>query len=1060
MIEFRPLTKPGQVSHGLNLILRLRNPLEMPRLMFQLLEGQAGVQAALDELHFVHYARFLPSPDGSALEVITEFDGPLAAYVMDFAVAIGDVFSLILGYVEHAPPLPVAEHPDEFWDFVQRNNRVRILGAPIPGFIDYPVYSAYPTATVLDIVGPRTRLPPPVADRHAAPIDLSDVQGNILQGYRARMARHLLLAVRDPARAGAWFAALAEPGKKGPLALTTAERWEGKAKPATALNLSFTHAGLAALGVERGELARFPAAFREGPAEPDRAAANGDVDASAPANWRLGRRPDEHAMLSLYAFTGQEAAFEAASVAIREALGDAGLALVSEHDCRALLDAHGQQTDRVHFGFVDGIAQPRISGQDLTVDDMQPAASPGEFLMGAQYRDIFGGPSIGALPATLATNGTFCAVRLLEQDVAGFEAVLDQTAQAHGVAREWVAAKLMGRWRGGASMALFPNEAPPEGDTPSNFFDYAPSAEYPQPVNDHAGLACPVGAHVRRVNPRTSRIAGVRHGRRLIRRGMPYTLSRPGAAPEHGIFGMFICGSLERQFEFIQQQWINGSVFTSGLRGTQDPIAGAQTTGGRFTIPMADGPAIELSLPRLTTTRGSLYLFMPGLAAIRSLAAVGAEAGSALHRVQDFAYQVRDTLTAELKHSLVACLSRLKPTLAKPAPEGGPLPGGFDPDAFDPKDPAFLADPYPVFAQFRQYRPVHFVPAHQAYWVFTHELVSQLFADNERFLKLPSDSAEPRGLFTMDPPRHTVVRSLMNGAFATAIANASETAAQVCERVLADIRDTRFDFVDAYARRVPLEVFVAIAGVPPGRQAKLDTLARKVMTHADHTLDEVQQAMGKAAAVELVAELGLMLPEALLHPSGTLLHAIARLTASGQLHLSEALATLLHFTLGGYLSTEFLLCTGVRNLLLDDRRAWLGLDPQVNPGDALINEMRRHEAPLGVIDRYAAQDMHFGGLMIPKNGRLMGLLGSANHDPRVFGPEADRFRPENPPAMNLALGAGIHMCIGAPLQARVMPIAIGALKRRFPGLALASSAQPPWSPDPYFRTFSSLPVTA
>ncbi len=1049
LIEFIPPVNSTQVSHGLNLVLRLRNALEMPLLLAHIAEHKGQVDQALGELNFVHFARFLPTRDGSALQVITDFDGPLQPYAMDFAIAIGDVFSLILGYVEDKPPLPVAEHPDEFWEFVQRNNRVRILGLPLPDWVDYPLYSAYPQKTVLDIIGPRTQLPPPVSDRPAAAIDRADVQGNLLDGYRPHLARHYILQVLDATRARRWFAGLATRGGEGGLALTTAERWD--VKPATTLNLGFTHAGLIALGVDDDLLAPFPAAFREGPAQVDRATKNGDVGASAPENWRFGIRSQEHAMLSLYAFLGQDAAFDSAHAAVRGALAAAGLGLLATWDATALLDHEGKLSNRVHFGYVDGIAQPRIAGIDTTVDDLQPAASPGEFLLGPAYKDIYGGPSIGKLSPTLATNGTFCAVRLLVQDVDGFEALLTRAAADTGMDREHVAAKLMGRWRGGQPTALYPDQAPSGDSAPTNAFDYAPSYEYPDTTPDHAGLRCPIGAHARRANPRTSRVAGVRYSRRLIRRGMPYTLAATAERPaEKGMFGMFLCGSLERQFEFIQQQWLNGDRFTGGIGGTQDPICGAQTLRREFVIPGVGGKEVRLEIPRLITTRGSLYLFVPGLAAVRSLARLRADPDP-LTVIASSLGHLRTHLSATLTPSAVAgfvgSLFRPKPQAVAPRVDIPPFPGGFDPAAFDPNDRGFLANPYPTFAQFREHRPVHFVPKHNAYWVFSHALVWSLLTDNTRFLKLAPGSTEPRGLFTMDPPRHTTVRALMNSAFAEAIAHASTTAAEVSARALADIREPRFDFVSAFARRVPLEVFAAIAGVPDSRRARVDQLARSVMQHADHTLDGVQHLIGQAAAVELVAELTAMLPGALLKP-GTLLNAVARLIAGAQLSPLEGLTTLL------------LLCTGVRNLLLDNRRAWREVQDGTLEPLLAIDEMRRFEAPLGVIDRYAASQLSFGGLDIPRGARLMGMLGSANHDPAVFGDAAERFDPHAPARPNLALGDGMHRCIGEPLQARVMPIALQALMTRFPALALASAAQPPWSPDPYFRTFSSLTVDA
>ena len=1052
----------GQVSHGLNLVLRLRDPLQMPYLLLEIAKRQQQVGEALDELNFVHFARFLPTRSGSALQVITEFDGDLEPYAMDFAIAIGDIFTVILSFVVDRPPLPVKDHPDEFWAFIKRNNRVSIAGISLPEESYYPVYSAYPEMTVLDIVGPRKQLPLPVADRPSADIDLADVQGNLLEGYRARIARHYILAVTDAPRARAWLAALARPEvdpQDGSLRITTAE--PQAVKPTTMLNVGFTHAGLEALGIEPALLCRFPQAFRDGPANEKRARANGDTGPSAPAQWIFGAVGGvEHAMLSLYACKHAKASsFEAADGALRRVLGDrehgCGMKLLSTHDATALPGC------REHFGFRDGIAQPRFAhhhnGPKDMQSDMQPAVSPGEFLLGENYKDIFGGPSIGKLSPQLATNGTFCAVRVLAQDVGAFEKLLDEGACRLNVSRELIAAKLVGRWRDGQPLALYPDRPDPSAATSSaghsNEFDYAPSYEYPRTFDDSAGMRCPIGSHIRRVNPRTSRTAGVRYSRRLVRRGMPYHWGASNGKPEEkGIFGLFYCGSLERQFEFIQQQWVEGDLFTTGIRGTQDPIGGSQTRSRQFALPGlgSNGTTAMLEVPRLVTTRASLYLFMPGIRALQALDQPGLAAPRQHREYARSWRKVRELASGGL--FLQVMWDRTFPVAA-----------ASEPDGFDPTSRAFLVDPYPAFASFRQASPVHYVPRHRAYWAFSHEHVLRLCTDDRHFLKLKPGRKMLRGLLTMDPPRHTQVRAVMNQAFRMAIGQAAEIAEEVTDQALNRIDDREFDLVEGFARPVSQGVFFRMMGIPERRQAEVDRLARTMLASFDRTLGPAQRLRFLASGFGLSIALLAMLPGATLGPRGTLLHETARLIRrqrGADLTVSEAVMTLLQFVLAGYLSTEFLLCTGTRNLLLEGREPWQAVQAKPALLQGAIEEMRRFDAPLGVIERYAAVDTVLGGVKIPAGSLLMGMLGSANHDHRVFGCTAERFDILRPPGTSsLALGHGIHECIGRPLQAAVVPIALRKLMTRFPDLALASRAQPPWLPNPYFRSFSRLLVS-
>lgn len=130
-----------QVQNGLNLFLPLKSPAQMPALLQMLKDMTPTINDALESLHHVHFARFLPTPDGSSLLVITSYDGNLRPYLMDFVAVLGDAFTAMLRYVRGAPPLPVRQYPGEFCDFVERHNVEQAK-----------VWSAYPELTVIDIL--------------------------------------------------------------------------------------------------------------------------------------------------------------------------------------------------------------------------------------------------------------------------------------------------------------------------------------------------------------------------------------------------------------------------------------------------------------------------------------------------------------------------------------------------------------------------------------------------------------------------------------------------------------------------------------------------------------------------------------------------------------------------------------------------------------------------------------------------------------------------------------------------------------------------------------------
>jgi hypothetical protein len=136
-----------QVQNALNLYLPLKNPAQMPALLALLQASADDVHEALSSLHYVHFARFLPSIDGSLLWVITAYDGGLESYIMDFVAVLGDAFTEILQFVAGAPPLPVQRYASEFTQFVISHNLEQV-----------GVWSAYPEITVIDILRGARRL--------------------------------------------------------------------------------------------------------------------------------------------------------------------------------------------------------------------------------------------------------------------------------------------------------------------------------------------------------------------------------------------------------------------------------------------------------------------------------------------------------------------------------------------------------------------------------------------------------------------------------------------------------------------------------------------------------------------------------------------------------------------------------------------------------------------------------------------------------------------------------------------------------------------------------------
>jgi deferrochelatase/peroxidase EfeB len=145
--------------------------------------------------------------------------------------------------------------------------------------------------------------------------------------------------------------------------------------------------------------------------------------------------------------------------------------------------------------------------------------------------------------------------------------------------------------------------------------------------SDAVGYACPIGSHVRRSNPRDvlhpngpSRSLEISNRHRIMRRGRPYEETSPNGR-EVGLFFIAINADLQRQFEFVQQTWLNNPTF-NGLTNDCDPIVSNSDGAGVMTIQRSPVRKTVSGVPRFITVKGGAYFFVPGLRALRYLAAL------------------------------------------------------------------------------------------------------------------------------------------------------------------------------------------------------------------------------------------------------------------------------------------------------------------------------------------------------------------------------------------------------------------------------------------------------
>jgi Dyp-type peroxidase family len=472
--------------------------------------------------------------------------------------------------------------------------------------------------------------------------ELEDIQGIIVRGYGSlKGAYFVLLRIQDAAAAKRWL---------GELAVRN-----GAARPSeseTCMNIAFTYPGLDKLGLDREALEMFSGEFREGMAGTEhRRRILGDLEECAPELWAWGgpRTAGVDLLLMLYAAEGQ---IEALYQAHAERFPAAGLEVITP------LSTIYLPGRKEHFGFHDGIAQPRIEGYDEP-DPPENTVAAGEFILGypnayGQYTQrpllssaqdrrglLLEGPN-GSSQRDLGRNGSYLVFRQLRQNVAAFWRTLDAKSRAADGRQDpaaciTMAAKMVGRWPSGAPLVKAPHQDDPVMADDDRFLYHAA---------DPHGFNCPLGSHIRRTNPRDaldpnpgsqeSIDVGKRH--RVMRRGRAYG---PPVAPsmdptdmlkagddgrERGLH--FICFNthIGRQFEFMQHTWVNSPKF-DGLYTDDDPLIGDRGAAGKdeagtFTVQAAPARKRVCGLPRFVHVRGGAYFFMPGIRALRFLAAL------------------------------------------------------------------------------------------------------------------------------------------------------------------------------------------------------------------------------------------------------------------------------------------------------------------------------------------------------------------------------------------------------------------------------------------------------
>jgi pimeloyl-[acyl-carrier protein] synthase len=391
---------------------------------------------------------------------------------------------------------------------------------------------------------------------------------------------------------------------------------------------------------------------------------------------------------------------------------------------------------------------------------------------------------------------------------------------------------------------------------------------------------------------------------------------------------------------------------------------------------------------------------------------------------------------------------------------------------FDPFDPAFIADPYPVYHRLRREDPVHRHPL--GFYVLTrYDDVAALLRDERfgrggyrallagRFGGDEEETGAAASMLFTDPPDHTRLRTLVSKAFTPRVVETMRPHIQALVDDLLDRAAARggMDVIAELAYPLPVTVISELLGVPREDADRIKQWSGDLARALDAIATPVEPDVivrGRQASRAIRHRFADLIAQRRGEPRADLLSALVAAEEAGdRLSEEELMATCVLLYVAGHETTVNLIGNGLLALLRHPAQ-WerVVADPSVVP--AAVEELLRYDGPVHRVGRIATVDVELGGRLIPAGSLVVGLPGAANRDPAHF-PDPDRLDVGRRPERHLAFGWGIHICLGAPLARLETQVALRSLAARWPRLALATD-RPEWRAGITLRGLAALSV--
>ncbi len=401
-------------------------------------------------------------------------------------------------------------------------------------------------------------------------------------------------------------------------------------------------------------------------------------------------------------------------------------------------------------------------------------------------------------------------------------------------------------------------------------------------------------------------------------------------------------------------------------------------------------------------------------------------------------------------------------------------PSQLEPATFDPADPAFLADPYPVFARLRGQGPVHWHEGLGLYVAVSHAAcdgllrergLGRIWKDREPAEQFPAFNLLHRtSILENEPPTHTRLRRLVAGAFGRGhVERMRPWVADLAGRLVGELADRlegggSADLIAVVAEPVPVEVIAELLQVPTADRHHLRPWSNAIVKMYEYGLPQPQQRLAEDAARAFVAYLRDLVADRRRAPRPADMVSDLVAAADGQERLSEdeIVGTCVLLLMAGHEATVNVTGNGML-ALLHHRDQWRRLVADPGLVASATEEMVRFDSSLQLFERTATRDVEIAGTLVREGEKVAALLGAANRDPAVFA-HPDLLDVARTPNPHIGFGSGIHFCLGAPLARVEVQSVLSALRSRLPHLTLAQ--EPQRRPEFVIRGLTALQVTA